>query len=69
MQVMGCISKVKIHLVNLCADIEKAYLQICILKSERECLTFHWVAATNNDRIEIYRFVRLVCGPTQSLSY
>ena len=62
---MGLISKVKIPSSNLCADIEKAFLQIRIRESERDCLRFHWVEATNNDKIDIFRFVRLVLGLTQ----
>ena len=34
--------------------------------TERDCFKFHWVEATNNDKIEIYHFARLVFGFTQS---
>ena len=62
---MGLISQVKIPSSNLCLDIEKAFLQIRIRESGRDCLRFHWVEATNNDKIDIFRFVRLVLGLTQ----
>ena len=35
--------------------------------SKRYYLRFRWVAATNNDKIEIYRFARLVFRLKQSL--
>ena len=41
-------------------------MQIHIRKGERDCLRFHWVDATNNDKIDIYRFAVLVFGLTQS---
>ena len=62
---MGLISKVKIPSSNLCLNIEKAFLQIRIRETERDCLRFHWVEATNNGKIDIFRFVRLVLGLTQ----
>ena len=48
--------------VILCANIEKGFLQIRIRKSERDCFRLHWIEATNNDKIEIYNFARLVFG-------
>ena len=51
----------------LCTDIEIAFLQKSIPESKRDCLRFHWVEATNNDKTEIYRFARLVFELTQSL--
>ena len=56
----------RFHPVILYADIEKAFLQICIRESERDSYRFHWVEATNNDKIEIYRFARMVFGLMQS---
>ena len=52
--------------VILCADIEKALLQIRNRESKRDFLRFHWVSATKNGKIEIYCFARLVFGLTQS---
>ena len=48
--------------VILCADIEKDYLQLCIRENKRDCFRFRWVEATNNDKIQMYRFIRLVFG-------
>ena len=56
----------RFHSVTLCADIEKAFLQIRIRESERDCLRFHWFEVTNNDKIKIYHFARFVFGLTQS---
>ena len=58
---MGCISP-RFYPVILCSDIEKASLQIRVRESERDCLRFHWVEATNNDKIEIYHFAGLAFG-------
>ena len=56
----------RLHPVILSADIEKAFLQTHIRDSERDCLRFHWVEATYDDKIEIYRFARLVSKLSQS---
>lgn len=55
-----------LHPVILCADIEKAFLQICIRDSQRDCPIFIWAEASNIDKIEIYRFAMLMFGLTQS---
>ena len=56
----------RFHQVILCADIEKAFSQIRIRESERDFLRFHWVEATDNNKIEIYRLDRLVFELIQS---
>ena len=53
--------------VILCADIEKAFLQIRIKEKEREFLKFHWIENLTNNTIQILRFTRLVFGLNQSL--
>ena len=63
---MGCCGKVNTLSSNFMCCIEKAFLQIRIRGSERDCFRFHWVEAINNDKIEVYRFTRLVFGLTQS---
>ena len=50
----------------LCADIEKAFLQIHIKEKERESLKFHWIENLTNNTIQILRFTRLVFGLNQS---
>ena len=50
----------------LCADIEKAFLQIRIKEKERESLKFHWIENLTNNTIQILRFTRLVFGLNQS---
>ena len=52
--------------VILCADIEKAFLQIRIKEKERESLKFHWIENLTNNTIQILRFTRLVFGLNQS---
>ena len=52
--------------VILCAGIENDFLQICVREIDRDSLRFHWVEATNNDKIRIYRFARLMFELTQS---
>ena len=52
--------------VILCADIEKAFLQIRIKEKERESLKFHWVENLTNNTTQILRFTRLVFGLNQS---
>ena len=56
----------RFHLVILCAYTEKGFLQTRIQDSERNCLIFHWVKATYNDKTKIYCFARLVFGLMQS---
>ena len=56
----------RFHPVILCTKIEKAFLQIRIRESERDGLRFDWVECSNNDKIEIYHFARLVFRLTQS---
>ena len=51
-----------LDLVILCADIEKAILQILIKEKDRESLTFPWVENLTNNTIQILRFTRLVFG-------
>ena len=50
----------------LCADIEKAFLQIRIKEKERESLKFHWVENLTNNTVQILRFAWLVFGLNQS---
>ena len=50
----------------LCADIEKAFLQIRIKEKERESLKFHWVDNLANNTNQILRYTRLVFGLNQS---
>ena len=52
--------------VILCADIEKAFLQIRIKEKERESLKFHWIENLSNNTIQILCFTRLVFGLNQS---
>ena len=52
--------------VILCADIEKAFLQILIKEKERESLKFHWIQNLTNNTIQNLRFTRLVFGLNQS---
>ena len=52
--------------VILCADIEKVFLQIRVIKNEREFLKFNWAENLTNNRIQILRFIRLVFGLNQS---
>ena len=52
--------------VILCADIEKAFLQIRIKEKERKSLKFHWVENLKYKTIQILRFTRLVFGLNQS---
>ena len=54
------------RLVILCADIEKAFLQIRIKEKERESLKFHWIENLSNNTIQILCFTRLVFGLNQS---
>ena len=56
----------RFHPVILCDEIEKAFFEIWSLigESDRDCLRFHLVEASNNDKTEIYHFARLVLGLT-----
>ena len=66
-QLWDVLLRSRFHPVNLCADNEKASLEIHIQESERYCLRFNWFGATNNNKFETYYFVRLVFGLTQTL--
>ena len=57
--------RLRFHPVILCADIKKPLCKF-VFERGRDCLRFHWVEATNNDKIEIYHFAGLVFGLTQS---
>ena len=52
--------------IVLCADIEKAFLQISIKNEDRNSLKFHWVNNLNDLVVKILRFTRLVFGLIQS---
>ena len=52
--------------VILCADIQKAFLQIRIREEERDSLKFYWIESLANRAIQIYRFARLIWGLNQS---
>ena len=56
----------RFHPVISCTGIEKVILQIHVWKSERYCLRSHWVETTSKDKIETYRFAKLVFGLAQS---
>ena len=50
--------------IALAADIEKAFLNIEIAKTDRDVLRFLWVDDVNSDKIKpvVYRFCRVVFG-------
>ena len=52
--------------ICLCADIQKAFLQIRIRESERDSLRFLWLRDIQKERIEILRFTQLEFGLNQS---
>ena len=52
--------------ICLCAEIQKAFLQIRIRESKRDVLRFLWLRDTRKERIKILRFTRLVFGLNQS---
>ena len=58
--------RTRFRAVILCADIEKAFLQIRIKGKEREPLKFHWVENLTKNTVQTLRFTRLVFGLKQS---
>ena len=59
--------RTRLRPVLLCADIEKAFLQIQIRENDRDALRFHWIQNRDPRNIEILRFTRLVFGLIRSL--
>ena len=56
----GILMRTRFIPVILCADIEKAFLQIRIKEKGRESLKFYWVENLRNNTIQVLRFTRLV---------
>ena len=65
-KLLDIVIRTRFRPVILCADIEKAFLQIRIKEKERESLKFHWIENLTNNTIQILRFTRLVFGLNQS---
>ena len=52
--------------VAICGDLKQAFMQIRIHETCRDALRLHWIKDHDPQKIEIYRFTRLVFGLTQS---
>lgn len=50
----------RLYIIVLLADIEKAFLQICVSKEDRDLLRFLWYDKEGN--LEVYRFTRVPFG-------
>lgn len=67
----GMMMRFRLHKVGLVADIEKAFLQVGLQKSERDVTRFLWIkdadkVTVNIDNIEEYRFCRVPFGVISS---
>ena len=62
----GLLLRFRTKKIGLIADIEKAFLQIGIHKSDRDVTRFLWIKDVNkpvtNDNLEIFRFARIPFG-------
>ena len=54
----------RVHRIGLTADIQSAFLNICIDESDRDVLRFLWFENIHDDNLKlmICKFCRLVCG-------
>ncbi|XP_053376544.1 uncharacterized protein LOC128547565 [Mercenaria mercenaria] len=63
----GILMRFRLHKIGLVSDIEKAFLQVGLQKSERDVTRFLWVKDLENpvvveNKIEEYRFCRVSFG-------
>ncbi len=54
------------HPVCLSGDLQKAFLQVRIWKSNRDVLRFHWLKDIKSDEVQTFRFTRALFGLTSS---
>ncbi|XP_065058645.1 uncharacterized protein LOC135686359 [Rhopilema esculentum] len=52
--------------ITLCADMKQAFLQIRIKEQDRDVLRFHWLKDRDLEKLEVYRFTRVMFGCSQS---
>ena len=65
-QIWKILVRARFNPVAVCEDLKQAFLQIRIQEICRDALRFHWIKDRDPQKIEIYRFTRLVFGLTQS---
>ena len=63
-QIWKILVQTSFNSVAICVDLKQAFLQIRIQETCIDALRFHWIKNRDPQKIEIYRFTRLVCGQT-----
>ena len=65
-QIWKTLVRTRFNPVAIYGDLKQAFLQIRIQETCRDALRFYWIKDHNPQKIEIYRFTRLVFGLIQS---
>ncbi len=65
-QIWDILTRSRVKPVFLTADMKQAFLQIRIKEQERDVFRFHWIKERNIDKLEVFRFTRVLFGCTQS---
>ena len=63
-QIWKILVQTSFNSVAICVDLKQAFLQIRIQETCIDALRFHWIKDGDPQKIEIYRFTRLVFGQT-----
>ena len=65
-QIWKMLVRARFNPVAICGDLKQAFNQLRIQETCRDALRFRWIKDHDPQKIEIYRFTRLVFGLTQS---
>ena len=63
-QIWKILVQTRFNSVAICGDLKQAFLQIRIQETCIDALRFNWIKDRDPQKIEIYRFTRLVFGQT-----
>ena len=65
-KIWDILTRNRLQPVMLSGDVKQAFLQIRIREEDRDVLRFHWLRDRDTQKLEIYRFTRVLFGCNQS---
>ena len=66
MKIWDILTRNRLQAVMLSGDVKQAFLQIRIKEDDRDVLRFHWMRERDTQKLEVYRFTRVLFGCNQS---